>query len=91
MFTLISPGGQNKKITFTPIFRKSLPLNIYRNQILKSASITLSNTLSNVHLRRENFPKKYVKVVVLLYPPGLTIDIFGNKIFLFKKSQNLNA
>ena len=35
---------------------------------LKSASITLSNTLSNVHLRLKDFPKKELKVVVLFYP-----------------------
>ena len=40
---------------------------------LKSASITLSITLSNVHLRLEDFPKKDLKVAVLFYPPGLTI------------------
>ena len=34
----------------------------------KSASITLTNTLSNVHLRLEDFPKKDIKLVVLFYP-----------------------
>ena len=33
-FTLISPGGQNKTATQTPIFRNSLPMNIYRNNFL---------------------------------------------------------
>ena len=37
------------------------------------ASITLSITLSNVHLRLEDFPKKDLKVVVLFYTPVLTI------------------
>ena len=37
---------------------------------LKSASITLSNTLFNVHLRLEDFPKKDLKVFVLFYPLG---------------------
>ena len=36
----------------------------------KSASIALSNTLYNIHLRLEDFPKKDLKVVVLFYPPG---------------------
>ena len=35
---------------------------------LKSASITLSNSLSNVNLRLEDFPKKDLQVVVLFYP-----------------------
>ena len=37
------------------------------------ASINLSITLSNVHLRLGNFPKKDLKVVVLFYLIGLTI------------------
>ena len=45
---------------------------------IKSSSITLSNTLSNAHLRIEDFLKKYVKVVVLFYPPGLTTVISEN-------------
>ena len=36
----------------------------------KSASFTLSNTLSNVPLRLEDFSKNYIKVVVLFYPLG---------------------
>ena len=39
----------------------------------KSASITLSNTLSNVHLSLEDFPKKDVKVVVLFNYRELTV------------------
>ena len=31
---------------------------------LKSASITLSSTLSNIHVRLEDFPKKDLKVAV---------------------------
>ena len=38
---------------------------------LKSASITLSNTLSNVHLRFEDFPNKDLNVVFLFYPPWI--------------------
>ena len=81
-FTIISPGRQNKTTTQTPIFRKSLPMNIYIeiisyfykwNQIFTCASITLSINLSNVHLRLEDFPKNYLKVAVLFYPSRLTV------------------
>jgi len=34
------------------------------------ALIALFNTLSNVHLRLKDFPKKDVIVVVLFYPLG---------------------
>ena len=34
---------------------------------LKSASITLYNTLANAYLRHEDFPKNNVKIVVLFY------------------------
>ena len=40
---------------------------------LKCASISLFNTLPNVPVRLEDFPKKDLKVVVLFYPTGLTI------------------
>ena len=40
---------------------------------LKNATIALYNTLSSVHLRLEDFTKKYLKVVFLFYPLGLTI------------------
>ena len=33
-FTIIFPGGQNKMTTHMPIFRKTLPMNIYINHFL---------------------------------------------------------
>ena len=56
---------------------------------LKSASITLSNTLSNVHLRLEDFPKKDFKVVVYLSPWVNYRELTVNKYTKMKLSVPL--
>ena len=57
------PRGQN---------RNQKSFFIFINEI-RSLKCTLSNTLSIVHLRLEDFSKNDIKVAVLFYPTKLTI------------------
>ena len=66
----------SKKICLTldTIFLYHFYQRILQNSShLCPGSNTLSITLSNVHLRLEDFPKNDFKVVVLFYPSELTI------------------
>ena len=56
-------------------------MNIYKSYLEKEhiqadsyrTSINLSNIFSNLYSRLDDFPKNDVKIVVLFWPPGLSI------------------